>query len=503
MKHKTKDIKTKISIKWKVFLYLLVFALVIAGILWLCQVVFLDSIYKAVKMSEIRDDALKITKNINSENLGETVEEVANVHNNCISVLEVKNKKFLPVYSYHSFNSCVVHNMADQNILVIYESAVKNRGTNVQRYMFDPKNRSYIGIEGGLFDNREFDKYKNILPESIIYSVAVENEKGEEMLVLINTEISPLDATVSTINKILIFVTVLIILFALLLATLISHRVTKPITRLTVSARELAKGNYNVPFEAEGYHEISELADTLNYAETELSRVDTLRRELIANISHDLRTPLTMIGGYGEVMRDIPGENTPENVQVIIDETNRLTSLVNDVLDISRLESGEMAFNEMPFNLTKCTEDILWRFAKLCERDGYTIEFIYDREAYIFADETRIIQVIYNLVGNAVTHTGENKKIIVRQIVDNDTVRIEVEDFGDGIEQEKLPDIWERYYKVDKVHKRAVMGTGLGLSIVRNIMEQSGGSYGVSSAVGEGSLFFIEMPLYTEGENEQ
>lgn len=503
MKHRTAEKKHRISIKWKVFLYLLIFALVIALVLWLCQVVFLDRIYKAVKMNEIKDDAIIITRELNSQKLGETVERVASAHNSCVSVLEMNGAIPLPKYSYHSFNTCVVHSIADENIISLYESAIENGGTNTQRFMFDPKNRSYIGIEGDLFDKSELDKYKNRLPESIIYSVAVENAEGDEIFILINSEISPLDATVSTINKVLVFVTVLLVALALLLATLISYRVTKPIRKLTGGAKELAKGNYDVPFEGDGYLEISELADTLSYAQTELSRVDTLRRELIANISHDLRTPLTMIGGYSEVMRDIPGENTPENIQVIIDETKRLTSLVNDVLDISRLESGALEFNEAPFDLTKSIEKILQRFAKLCEKDGYNIEFIYDREVCIFADEIRITQVIYNLVGNAVTHTDSTKRIIVRQIVKENRVRIEVEDFGEGIEAEKLPDIWERYYKLDRVHKRAAMGTGLGLSIVRNIMEQSGGSYGVSSAVGEGSIFFIEMPVYSDSSENK
>lgn len=122
---------------------------------------------------------------------------------------------------------------------------------------------------------------------------------------------------------------------ALIFAAIMSKKVSKPIIKINESAKELAKGNVAVHFDGEGYREITELNDTLNYAAEELSKVENLRRELIANVSHDLRTPLTMITGYAEVMRDIPGENTPENVQIIIDEANRLTSLVNDMLDIS------------------------------------------------------------------------------------------------------------------------------------------------------------------------
>ena len=223
----------------------------------------------------------------------------------------------------------------------------------------------------------------------------------------------------------------------------------------------------------------------------EISRTDDLKRELFANVSHDLRTPLTMITGYAEVMRDIPGENSPENLQVIIDEANRLTRLVNDMLDLSRLQSIT-TFEPVKCSLTALIEEILRRYNKLRETNGYTVEFVHDGEVFVMADELRLSQVIYNLVNNAIDFTGEDKKVTVIQSENDGWVRVEVKDSSEGIPEDKLPYIWDRYYKVDKEHKRSRVGTGLGLSIVKEALTIHGARYGVISGKG-GSTFWFEI----------
>ena len=140
--------------------------------------------------------------------------------------------------------------------------------------------------------------------------------------------------------------------------------------------------------------EVNELNNTLNYAAKELKKVESLQHELIANISHDLRTPLTMITGYGEVMRDLPGENTPENIQIIIDEANRLNMLVTDLLDISKIQSGATTLNCEIFSLTMLIKDMFQRYNKLKEQEGYSLTFEYDEEIFVNADQSKIGQVV-------------------------------------------------------------------------------------------------------------
>jgi len=290
------------------------------------------------------------------------------------------------------------------------------------------------------------------------------------------------------------------IVLAVIMALLLAKNLSSPIVKINKSAKVLAQGKYDVDFDTSGYREIAELANTLNYAAKELSKVEALQRELIANISHDLRTPLTMITGYAEVMRDIPNENTPENVQIIIDEAKRLTTLVNDVLDISKLQSGTIPFNGEVLNLTENIREILTRYTKLTE---YQIIFEANEDIYVYGDALKLSQVVYNLINNALTYIGEDKTVTIKQIYipavngKQNRVRIEVIDTGEGIEQSKLNDIWERYYKVDKNHKRAAIGTGLGLNIVKTILDMhQGATYGVKSQVGHGSTFWFELNIY-------
>jgi signal transduction histidine kinase len=191
-------------------------------------------------------------------------------------------------------------------------------------------------------------------------------------------------------------------------------------------------------------------------------------------------------------MRDLPGENTPENIQIIIDEATRLTTLVNDMLDISKLQSGTQPFNRTDFNLTQSIREILLRYSKLTD---YKISFLADSEVMVNADELKISQVVYNLINNAITYTGDDKVVDISQTIEDGKVRIEVRDTGEGIPQDKLKDIWDRYYKVDKAHKRAQIGTGLGLSIVKTILDMHGGRYGVQSQEGVGSIFWFELDM--------
>ena len=194
-------------------------------------------------------------------------------------------------------------------------------------------------------------------------------------------------------------------------------------------------------------------------------------------------------------MRDLPGENTPENVQIIIDEAHRLTDLVNDLLDLSRLQSGAQQPQPEPLNLTELIRGIMGRYAKLVLHDGYSITLEAEQDAMVMADRLRMTQVLYNLINNAINYAGSDRAVLVRQTLSDVAVRVEVIDHGEGIPAESLPYVWDRYYKVDKNHRRSAVGAGLGLSIVKGVLEAHGAEYGVESTVGKGSDFWFRLPL--------
>ncbi len=298
--------------------------------------------------------------------------------------------------------------------------------------------------------------------------------------------------------------TVLFSAFVFVLSFAISSAVAgwlvNPIVELTEKAHKLAEGDFEVDFHGKDYgRELVELADSLNYARDELSKTDRMQKELIANVSHDFKTPLTMIKGYASMIMEISGdipEKRNKHAQVIVDEADRLASLVTDLLDLSKIRSGLTQLQIKEIDMSGYLEEILDRFAYLKETQGYT--FIVDAEEglYTCADELKLGQVLYNLIGNAVNYTGGDKKVyITLKKEDAETFRFAVRDTGAGIKEEEIAEIWDRYYRSSQMHKRPVKGTGLGLSIVKSILERHGFFFGVESELGKGSTFYVLFPL--------
>ncbi|HEX3039507.1 MAG TPA: HAMP domain-containing sensor histidine kinase [Caproiciproducens sp.] len=469
----------RVSIKWQIFGCFAFFTLLILVLLWVFQVVFLDEFYKSIKIREIKTSANTLVDNINASDLSTTVQNLSQNTQTNIFIIDSKGRKLCSVNAAPN----VLDRVNAEGLAKIYAFTQDQGGTYFERFPQD-------GGKGPEYENKIRPPRGGM--ESMVYAQIAAKTDGTKLLVLLNTTISPVDATVNTLRIQLVYITAIMLLLALLLALLLSKLISNPIVKINSSAKTLSTGNYDVKFAETGYKEIAELGHTLNYAAVELSKTENLRRELIANVSHDLRTPLTMITGYSEVMRDLPGENTPENVQIIIDEATRLTTLVNDMLDISKLQSGTQTLEKTDFNLTESIRKIMLRYTKLTD---YKITFDADYDVAVNADELKISQVVYNLVNNAITYTGSDKLVAISQTVAGGKVRIEVRDTGEGIPQDKLRDIWDRYYKVDKSHKRAQIGTGLGLSIVKTILDMHGGAYGVESREGAGSRFWFELDI--------
>ena len=273
--------------------------------------------------------------------------------------------------------------------------------------------------------------------------------------------------------------------------------ITKPVTEVTERAKELARGNYDLHFKKNYFcAELTELSEALDYARSEISKADTMQKELIANVSHDFKTPLTMIKAYASMIVEITGEDKKKrdaNAKVIIDECDRLTLLVGDLLDLSKLRAGVNMGEKTVFNLSEEVYSVAERFSFLKETSGYVIETQIEDDLYTQANRERIDQVLYNLIGNAVNYTGEDKRVRVKLYKKDGNARFEVIDSGKGIPPEEVDTIWDRYYRSNKTHKRPVNGSGLGLSIVKNILLQHDCPFGVISEVGKGSCFWAEF----------
>ena len=446
-----------------------IFALCTLALLWVFQIFLLTPFYRAIKTREAGRISRQVVKELDSPELAPAAYALCAGTGASIFVSDELGREYVG-YKY-GFSESLAYDLSRRERAALFEE---------------------VNLMGG--------EYTRIFSDRLLlYAVTVRTGAGNHRLIVIETEITPLESTVETLTVQLLCLTLILLPPGIVLAVVISRRIARPIMEINESAKRLGGGDYSVRFEGRGPREVGGLAETLNFAADELSKTDGLRRELLANVSHDLRTPLTMIKGYAEVMRDLPGENTPENVQIIIDEAGRLNDLVNDLLDLSRLQAGVLELKRERFDLTESIREILTRYDKLAD---FKFPFQPGESVYVVADKLKISQVVYNLINNAVNYAGEDKTVALSQEVMGDHVRISVTDTGEGIPQDRLRDIWDRYYKVDREHRRAQVGTGLGLSIVKNVLDLHGGSYGVISELGKGSTFWFQLPIDKEGNDD-
>ena len=299
----------------------------------------------------------------------------------------------------------------------------------------------------------------------------------------------------------MIYITIISSLLALALALYLANRISKPIKRITNSAAEMGRGNYSVKFEGGHYTEITDLADTLTNASQELEKTDMYQKDLIANVSHDLRTPLTMIKSYAEMIRDLSGDNPVKrdaHLHVIIEEADRLNVLVDDMLNMSRMQSKKIVLERHDFDIKSAAGSLLSSYDILVEQEGYKFTFNCPRSIMINGDENKIKQVISNLINNAVKYCGKDKQVIITIKKTGKKMRCEITDHGAGIAPDEINHVWERYYKSSTHHVRPTEGSGLGLSIVREILTLHKANYGVESTVGKGSTFWFELNTIKE-----
>ncbi len=406
----------------------------------------------------------------------------------------------------------VIHNQAAEKKMYI-EIIFPGTGSFVEDKLGGSLSFAIIGKESFLQEVSESEKgivYKRFRDDQEDNSILMAgsfiggSKSDPEAYIIICNYLQPIGTTVSIFVRQFYFVGIIMMVLTVFMSMLFANKLSEPIIRINKSAKELPRGIFNVEISNHDYEEIKQLAQTLTSASKEIAKSDDLRRELMANISHDLRTPLTMIKAYAEMIRDLSGDNPEKrerHLKVIIDETDRLSSLVTDILDLSKLQAGVTEMNLETFNFSERLSGVVSRF-DIMKENNITIDLHAEENIIITADITKLEQVVYNLINNAVTYVGDDNTVIVRLIrKEGGIVRFEVEDHGEGISAENLPYIWDRYYKVserNRTHKRAKMGSGIGLAIVKSVLEQHGFAYGAQSSEGVGSTFWFEAPEYVE-----
>ncbi len=453
----------KNSLIFHIWKYFLLFSILILFFLWTFQVIFFDKYYELNKISDAKLVAATIMNNKNSNNLQDIINKESLEKEVCI---EISDDGALPIYSStYRGKGCLIGNINSY----IYKSDFINSNRNHQTYKINNPN----------FDNNTF-----------VYAIKLENNN----YAFINTSIEPVESIVGILRNQLIIITILVLVLSLIISYYISKYISKPIISINNKAKKLNRKDTNFNSNT-NIEEIKELEETLNNTKEELQRTEELRRDLMANVSHDLKTPLTMIKAYAEMSIDLHKDNEEkqkEDINTIIDETERLTILVNDILTLSKMQNNIEKLELEEIDLVELINSIINKYKYLEELEDYKFKLICrNKKLIIKADKKKIEQVIYNLINNAINYTGEDNLVTIKIINNKDSIKVEIIDTGKGIKEEDIPFIWDKYYKNKKKHKRNLIGTGLGLSIVKEILEAHNYKYGVDSVLDKGTTFYF------------
>ena len=459
----------------KVLLYILGLIAFFVLVVWLLQIVFLENYYEYAKEKSIRKSADQIEEMIGRyrfEEIKDSLEELATDSNMCIELKDLYGNSQWVIDK--AGDDCVIHN--NQSLLV-YQLM------NLYRQEDDDEMI------------RTLTSHKNDI-NSCLLMRTVKDYYDHEYILSLTAPLTPVKATTDILRDQFKLIIIILIVVGVLLSLILSRSITKPIQNISKTAREISKGNLSVRAQVKGEDEISQMANDFNYMVDELNQVEHSRQALLANISHDLRTPLTMIQGYAETIKDITGdqpEKRNQQLDIIIRESQRLSLLVNDVLQFTTLQQNGYDLDITTFDISQVMQDIITRYRVITSNDQ--IHFFGEEHCYVQADQKRIEQVIYNLLNNAINHIGTDRQIFLLLVKEKESVKISVVDHGSGIPPEQLPFIWDRYYKVKHSGKRLEHGTGLGLSIVKAILEAHKAPFGVESRIGKGTTFWFELPL--------
>ncbi|MDY6037580.1 MAG: HAMP domain-containing sensor histidine kinase [Eubacterium sp.] len=474
------DFKT---IGFKLWCYFILFAAILIGLIWLLQIYFLDSFYEDMKLHETKQAAQDLIDEFNingKEALSNKISELSSESDTYVRV-ETGDGRVVILPEYNGYKQQYLYSLQATSLRQRLEMS------------------TFPSVSVILpFQNNQLLAYATYLYKAED-GISPEQNMANSYILYLFSPLSPVKSTISILHTQLVYITFIAMFLALSISLYMTSMISRPIKNITKSAEEMGKGHYGVQFRRSSYSEINNLADTLSHASRELEKTDMYQKDLIANVSHDLKTPLTMIKSYAEMIRDLSGDNPLKrdlHLGVIIEEADRLNILVNDMLNMSRMQQRKIVLEQNEFNIAETVSALLTSYEILSENEGY--KFIYNNtESFMVkADEAKIKQVLSNLINNAVKYCGEDKEIIinVRRVM-RTKVRCEIIDHGQGIASDEISHVWERYYKSSTHHVRQTDGSGLGLSIVREILNLHKANYGVNSKLGKGSTFWFELDI--------
>lgn len=356
---------------------------------------------------------------------------------------------------------------------------------------------SYYSVDT-FFDSYEEEMLNVIAPITSAYKV-----KG---YVVIHLPMEKIEQSCNSLLNISYITLAILLLLSLIVLIFFTEIVYIPLRKITYATEQYASGNMHYEFQVESEDEMGYLAACLNYMASEIARSGDDQKKFVANISHDFRSPLTSIRGYLDAMLDgtIPPELHEKYLQIVLNETDRLTKLTNSLLTLNNLNTKGMLLDRTDFDINQIIRNTAASFEGTCRKKTIAIELILTGDSlYVNADIGKIQQVLYNLLDNAIKFSHHNSVIHIETSMKKHKLFISVKDSGIGIPKEDQKQIWERFYKSDSSRGKDKKGTGLGLSIVKEIIASHEEHINVISTQGVGTEFIFSLPLSKLNEDEE
>ena len=462
--------KKRSSLRTQLVTILLVFVVTVLALVYFMQTTFLDDFYKNSKIKSLKSVSDSVADSLERDDeLEDVIEHIAMSNEVCVRVVSNAEK-------YNYSGPCTLRSLDNVTINMM-----------ASEVMDTPD-------KAKLFDDFHYQRRFDQSPEDVYIYALLKDIDNERVMVMVSSGITPLNTTISTIRSQYLIIAFIIILMTLLLALILSRYIIRPVKQINDESRNLSRGEYDGDKIRSSSLEFAELNNTLIEANEDILKADKAKRELLGNVSHDLRTPLTMIVGYGEMMKDLPEEKTDENIDVIINEAKRLSTLVDDLIDVSKMDAISLELNKEKVSLNAFLQDVSHQYELYCRNQGIDFRLELSDDIKVEFDVKRMKQVLYNFINNSLNYNNKTEQQIILGVEKHDEkYRVYVYDNGEGIRQEDLANIWDRYYKVDKEHRRHHIGSGIGLSLARQLLDAHGFAYGVQSEYGEYTRFYFDL----------
>ena len=416
-------------------------------------------------------------------------------------------------YEFYALSGMNKVSFKDTAINIAGEFKYKNK---IEVQVIDASGEVIVSTTGFRREKDEMPDYLSAKENGVYACMRTETEDGENIMagttMLYDVDGKELGAYrwITSMNStrrmmfnfisVMILASLLIIGFCTISGIFFIKSIVRPIRDVSNTARKIAMGDFGSRIEITRNDEIGELCDTINYMASELDKAQNLKNDFISSVSHELRTPLTAIRGWGETAKmslETDEELVKRGLDVVLSEADRLSGLVEELLDFSRIERGTMTVMSQPLNISDILSESVDMYTELSRKQG--IELVYARPTAaveVLGDTNRLKQVFINIIDNAVKYTESGGQVLIDQTLEEACVRISVKDTGVGIPAQDIDRVKEKFYKANKT----VRGSGIGLAVADEIIKQHQGLLFVASTEGVGTTVTIVLPLYEPEE---